>query len=112
MSFLLFAGEDYYPLGGGEDFVGSFKTVNEAIKGLADYCKELGELVDWANIFDTKNNKIVKKYATVCTEKERDVKRWVEGDHKEWQIWVGEEIILGDNGDVVWDCNKIENSIK
>lgn len=45
MNFLLFAGYNYYPSGGWDDFKGSFSSREEAIKyakGLADY--------DWVQV--------------------------------------------------------------
>ncbi|RYD44736.1 MAG: hypothetical protein EOP83_31180 [Verrucomicrobiaceae bacterium] len=44
--FVLFAGQDYYPLGGTEDIKGSFETF-EAAKAFAE---PLGE--DWWHVLD------------------------------------------------------------
>lgn len=73
--YMLFAGENFYPLGGWEDFKGFFDTPENALEYL---CK--GELpewitdpkpddedsrrwVQWAHIVDTQNMVIVKEWA-------------------------------------------------
>jgi hypothetical protein len=59
--FLLFSGDDYYPKGGAHDFKGSFKTEKKAIK--AHNPNEYKYDGGWANIFDLKEEKIVKKFS-------------------------------------------------
>jgi hypothetical protein len=44
--YLLFCGESYYPVGGWDDFVGDFDTVEEAKSATA-------KASDWAHIVDT-----------------------------------------------------------
>ena len=47
--FLLFAGDEYYPLGGWHDFKGDFETLEDAqtwfLKVVLRY--------DWAHVYDT-----------------------------------------------------------
>jgi hypothetical protein len=47
--YLLFAGENYYPKGGWEDFVKDFNTVEEALEYMAHYKPD-----DWFHIVDRK----------------------------------------------------------
>jgi hypothetical protein len=42
--FLLFAGQQYYPVGGWDDFVSSFETIEEAKK------YPIAEIDDWVQI--------------------------------------------------------------
>ena len=58
---LLFAGDDYYPEGGAYDFKGSFETVELALE--AHNPKEHRYEGGWANIFDLKEEKIVKQFS-------------------------------------------------
>ena len=46
--FALFAGSNYYPDGGFNDFRGSFDTSAEAVRAVAD----LKGLVDWWHVID------------------------------------------------------------
>ena len=50
MSVLLFAGDDYYPLGGARDLQGKYETAEEAIKAHdpTEFTYEGG----WSNILD------------------------------------------------------------
>jgi len=64
--YLLFSGYDYYPEGGAYDFKGSFETAEEAVKS-----HNLKYTNEWANIFDLKEEKIVKQFR-------RGI--WYEGD--------------------------------
>jgi hypothetical protein len=52
--YLLFAGDNFYPEGGWNDYCGSFDTIDEAI----DYLN--GNVVDWWHIVDIKYGVIVK----------------------------------------------------
>jgi len=58
--FLLFAGNDYYPEGGANDFKGSYDSIEDAVK--AHNPKEFEYDGGWANIFDLENEKIVKQF--------------------------------------------------
>ena len=58
--FLLFAGSNYYPEGGAYDFKGSFDTVELAVKAHDPNEQKLDG--GWANIFDLKEEKIVKQF--------------------------------------------------
>ena len=63
--FLLFAGSNYYPEGGAYDFKGSFETSELAVKAHdpSDYIIPKYKCCDgWANIFDLKEEKIVKQF--------------------------------------------------
>lgn len=52
--YLLFAGEFYYPSGGLHDFIGNFKTIEDAKGWIKDYH-------DWYHIVDLESLKIVKE---------------------------------------------------
>ena len=58
--YLLFAGDTHYPKGGAEDYQGAFRTIQNAIIAHlpGGYEYEGG----WANIFDSKRLRIVKKF--------------------------------------------------
>lgn len=58
--FLLFAGDDYYPEGGAEDFIGSYDRLDDAIK--AHDPNEYLVAGGWANVFDLEEEKIVKYF--------------------------------------------------
>ena len=63
--FLLFAGDEYYPAGGWDDFRGSFKTVEEAEKK-ADKPTDrewANNSYDWWHIVDSTTGKSVKHYS-------------------------------------------------
>ncbi len=53
--FILFAGSDYYPCGGWEDYVDSFLTVESALEGAANTSG------DWWHIVDVRTGEIVKE---------------------------------------------------
>jgi len=59
--FLLFAGNDYYPKGGAYDFKGSFEAEEDAIKAHNHNKHKYDD--GWANIFDLKEEKIVKQFS-------------------------------------------------
>lgn len=48
--FILFAGDDYYPHGGWQDFRGFFDTIEECYEKLAKTTIPY----DWAHAYDTK----------------------------------------------------------
>ena len=50
--YLLFAGEFYYPSGGLHDFIGNFKTIEDAKGRIKDYH-------DWYHIVDLESLEIV-----------------------------------------------------
>ena len=54
--YLLFKGDDYYPLGGWGDFEGSFDTIKEAQEAFKL------DITDWANIVDVSMMKEVSRY--------------------------------------------------
>ncbi len=58
--YLLFAGKDYYPNGGAEDFIGIYKTKKDALK--AHDPNKYDYDGGWANIFDLKTERIIKKF--------------------------------------------------
>lgn len=53
--YLLFSGEDYYPLGGWSDFVRDFDTPEEAM----GYRVPSSRGSDWAHIVDTEDGDII-----------------------------------------------------
>lgn len=56
--YLLFAGDNYYPMGGFDDFRGDFDTIELAEQHL----KACFSDVDWAHIVDRDTRVIIKKY--------------------------------------------------
>ena len=59
--FLVFAGYDYYPVGGAKDLIGWFKTIQEA-----EACPKIGTFSydgGWANILSLDSLEIVVKYS-------------------------------------------------
>lgn len=55
--YLVFAGYNYYPIGGWEDFYGAFETVEEAKDALL---KEKSYYREWWHIVDLEINQIVE----------------------------------------------------
>lgn len=51
--FLLFGGNTYYPCGGGDDFIRTFSTLEEA----KEHC--IGRSLDWFHVWDTEVCRIV-----------------------------------------------------
>lgn len=56
--YLLFAGADYYPSPGWEDYHGDFETLEEALTAGAAHLR-MGE--DWWHIVDTEMKQIVER---------------------------------------------------
>ena len=59
--YLLFAGDNYYPQGGARDLVGSYRSVDDAVK--AHDPKRNRYDGGWANILDTRTLEIVKCFS-------------------------------------------------
>lgn len=59
--FLLFAGDDYYPKGGGEDLKGCFRSVGDAVT--AHDPTEHDYDGGWANVLDLGTLEIVKWFS-------------------------------------------------
>lgn len=57
LRYHLFAGDDYYPLGGWEDWRGAFATIEEALVAAADTRRSQ----DWWHIVDIAEHKIIRK---------------------------------------------------
>ena len=55
-NYLLFAGAEFYPDGGAEDFIGCFESIAAAMDSFDK------NLFDWGNIFDMQSQKIVKSF--------------------------------------------------
>jgi hypothetical protein len=53
--FLVFYGDDYYPMGGAEDLAGDFDTREAAITSAKEAQKEHG---GWAHVLDTETGKM------------------------------------------------------
>lgn len=51
MRYMLFAGDDYYPCGGMEDFRGRFETMAELVLNVGR--------ADWFNVYDLHRNESV-----------------------------------------------------
>ena len=59
--FLLFAGDNYYPAGGMEDFKGDFDTVDEALEKMII----IKLRCDWFHIYNWQERKIIQKVASL-----------------------------------------------
>ena len=63
--YLLFAGERYYPLGGANDFVGYFKTIEVAetfaltLHNKSYLLNDYEHMIDWYHIVDSTDFNIV-----------------------------------------------------
>jgi hypothetical protein len=55
--FLLFGGDQYYPLGGWQDYKGDFDTKEQALKEAANWSW------DWYQIVDSKKGEIVEEHS-------------------------------------------------
>lgn len=53
--YLLFRGDDYYPMGGMYDFEGDFDSVSEAMIKLNDLS------YDWFHIYDLEEKRIIRR---------------------------------------------------
>jgi hypothetical protein len=62
--YLLFAGDEYYPSGGWQDYKGRFDSVKEALKAAASGTKNLDfqGTWDWWQIVDLATGKMVMEY--------------------------------------------------
>lgn len=56
--YLLFAGEDYYPVGGWDDFIGSFDSLGEALARVTEeYAHSKYKTgFDWAHCIDRESS--------------------------------------------------------
>jgi hypothetical protein len=70
-NFLLFAGDNFYPAGGWDDFRGFFRTPEDALAHLSagyfsewdiDHLEEDRQWHNWAHIVDLLTGRIVAKY--------------------------------------------------
>lgn len=73
--FLLFGGDQFYPRGGGEEFLGSFTDLDGAVahvRSLISQEKEPFESGDmickWAKVWDTEDNKNYRIHDNFETE--------------------------------------------
>lgn len=55
MRYMLFAGYNYYPQGGMNDYVGRYDTMVKAIESLADRH-------EWFNVLDTETGRVYEHY--------------------------------------------------
>jgi len=55
--YLLFGGDQYYPLGGWQDFKGAFDTKDQALKEAANWSW------DWYQIVDGEKGEIVEEHS-------------------------------------------------
>ncbi len=55
--YLLFAGDYYYPVGGMEDFIGDFSTIERAKNKGVELIKN--NKADWAHVYDALNMEMV-----------------------------------------------------
>ena len=56
--FIIFAGEEYYPLGGAYDIISVHNNLNKALIAFDSAVKEY----EWAHIFDTNTSLLVKEF--------------------------------------------------
>ena len=59
--WMLFAGHNYYPAGGMEDFQGDYDTLVECIEHF--FTLETMKYHEWWNVLDTDNMTIIHSYA-------------------------------------------------
>lgn len=57
--FMLFAGRQYYPLGGADDLVKTYPTVTEADQEVVG---ELSSDFSWAHVYDVETGKMVSRW--------------------------------------------------
>ena len=57
--YYLFAGDNYYPLGGGSDFIKSYEQLEDAV-AFGERIKEKGSM-DWWHVFDSQTEEIVRR---------------------------------------------------
>lgn len=62
MKYILFAGSNYYPVGGMNDCIGYSNNLEESISKIEEYDDVYGKLYDWGHIFDCENNKLVYEF--------------------------------------------------
>lgn len=85
-SYYLFAGLNYYPHGGVEDFRGIYPSLEEAKVGLAEQAITIAggsQSGIWAHIADSEMKMVA--YASVQPESEPE---WFDGDSREGVEWV------------------------
>lgn len=58
--FLIFAGSNYYPSGGWNDFQGSEDTLLHALRFAANVACTSSGMCDWWHVVDTTTNEIVE----------------------------------------------------
>lgn len=58
-TYMSFAGSNYYPVGGINDFIGCFETLQEAINKINEYDDSYGRLYDWGHVFCLESMKVV-----------------------------------------------------
>jgi hypothetical protein len=56
--YLVFAGDLYYPAGGWEDFIGSFRTLAEVKEVTKDYMTEM----TWHHTYDMQTGALIEKF--------------------------------------------------
>ena len=57
--YLAFAGSNYYPVGGMNDFIGSFEILEDAINKINEYDDSYGRLNDWGHVLSLDSMQIV-----------------------------------------------------
>lgn len=57
--YLAFFGHEYYPMGGMEDFIGDFDSVDEALQAIDARRHESSSTFIWNHVYDTVERKIV-----------------------------------------------------
>ena len=57
--FILFAGQDYYPGGGWEDFVGMYESLEEAREAFYKSNDDSVIPYEWGHVVDLKNQVVV-----------------------------------------------------
>jgi hypothetical protein len=74
----LFAGDDYYPAGGGKDFRTLVSSVAEARRWLDGLGDERGDDHDWAHVLDLGTGEVVAEWHVLY---DVEPKQWIEGDN-------------------------------
>ncbi len=54
--YLLFAGSNYYPMGGVYDLKGRYETLQEAQEAMSNYANS-----DWVHVYETRTGLVVEE---------------------------------------------------
>lgn len=64
--YVIFAGSDYYPQGGFDDFVADFSKLSDAIKFVDEIDEIDEESAEWCHIVDMRKKEKIKQFERSC----------------------------------------------